>query len=80
MSANTKVDLSSITLNIDDKLKTIAVLLIYDLDNKIIGQDRIVFNDDSEDDAQKKKLLLEKLKQEQEKSQDISVEKKMDLS
>ena len=76
LSANTKVDLSSITLNIDDKLKTIAVLLIYDLDNKIIGQDRIVFNDDSEDDAQKKKLLLEKLKQEQEKSQDISVEKK----
>ena len=76
LSANTKVDLSSITLNLDDKLKTIAVLLIYDLDNKIIGQDRIVFNDDSEDDAQKKKLLLEKLKQEQEKSQDISVEKK----
>ncbi|WP_282068543.1 CsgE family curli-type amyloid fiber assembly protein [Olleya namhaensis] len=76
LSANTKVDLSSITLNLDDKLKTIAVLLIYDLDNKIIGQDRIVFNDDSEDEAQKKKLLLEKLKQEQEKSQDISVEKK----
>ena len=76
LSANTKVDLSSITLNLDDKLKTIAVLLIYDLDNKIIGQDRIFFNDDSEDEAQKKKLLLEKLKQEQEKSQDISVEKK----
>ncbi|WP_272022798.1 CsgE family curli-type amyloid fiber assembly protein [Olleya namhaensis] len=76
LSANTKVDLSSITLNLDDKLKTIVVLLIYDLDNKIIGQDRIVFNDDSEDEAQKKKLFLEKLKQEQEKSQDISVEKK----
>ena len=76
LSANKKVDLSSITLNLEDKLKTIAVLLIYDLDNKIIGQDRIVFNDDPEDEAKKKKLLLEKLKQEQEKSLDVSLEKK----
>lgn len=74
LAANQKIDLSSISFNIDQNEKKIAVLLIYDLDNNIIGQDRIVFNDNLNDEIEKKKQLLEKLKQEQENSQDVNTE------
>ncbi|AUC77376.1 hypothetical protein CW732_17505 [Olleya sp. Bg11-27] len=71
--ANQKVDLYSITFNLNKADKKICVLLIYDLDHNIIGQDRIVFNDDSNDRLEKKNKLQQQLRQEQEDSKDVSV-------
>ncbi|WP_397362131.1 CsgE family curli-type amyloid fiber assembly protein [Olleya sp. R77988] len=74
LTANQKIDLPSITFNLNKDQKKIVVLLIYDLDNNIIGQDRVVFNDNSKDAIEKKKKVLEKLKQQQKQSQDVNVE------
>ncbi|QXP59766.1 curli production assembly/transport protein CsgE [Olleya sp. HaHaR_3_96] len=71
--ANQKVDLYSITFNLNKADKKICVLLIYDLDHNIIGQDRIVFNDDSNDRLEKKKKREQQLRQAQENSKDVSV-------
>ncbi|MBP8793108.1 MAG: hypothetical protein KBH29_08010 [Lutibacter sp.] len=76
VSANEKVNLSLITFKLNGTEKKIAELLIYNLDNEIVAQDRIVFNENSNDELEKKKVLDEKFKQEQENSQDVSVEVK----
>lgn len=49
-----KKKLSITTVNVDDKTKVILLLLVYDLDEKLLGKDRIVLNDDSGD----KKIIL----------------------
>jgi len=41
-----KNELSSTTINESEKDQTVILLLIYDLDDKIIGKDRIAFNED----------------------------------
>lgn len=69
ISANNKVNLASITFKLEDNEKKIAVILIYDLDNNIIAQDRMVFNDDN-------KNVIKENKEEQENSQDVSVTRK----
>lgn len=74
LSANNKVNLSSITFNLDDTEKKTGVLLIYDLDNNVVGQDTIVFNGDSNNVLGKQKRLLENLKAQQQNSQDLNVE------
>ena len=74
LSANNKVNLSSITFNLDDTEKKTGVLLIYDLDNNVVGQDTIVFNGDSNNVLGKQKRLLENLKAQQQNSQDVNVE------
>lgn len=52
------------------------MLLVYDLDKKLVGKDRVVINDDDSDAEFKKRILSEiDLKQnpkKEEKSQDIS--------
>ena len=49
-----KKRLSTTTINIDDGNKVIILLRIYDLENNLLGKDRIVLNDDSGD----KKIVL----------------------
>lgn len=44
LEANERKELSVVSLNIDDKEKVVVLLLIYEED-KIIGKDRLAFND-----------------------------------
>jgi len=74
--ANQKVNLASITFQLIGIEKKTAVLGVYNLDNELVAQDIIIFNEGANDELEKKKKRDEKLKQEQEKSQDISVEAK----
>ena len=57
IQANQKLDLSSTVINSPKHTKTTLLLLIYNLDKKLIGKDRIVLNDDGSDQAFKKKIL-----------------------
>jgi len=43
-----KRELAKTTLNAEDTIPTILLLLVYDLDENLLGKDRIVLNDDSE--------------------------------
>lgn len=54
--------LSTTTININNEDRVILLLLIYNIDDKIIGQDRIVFNDNMSD-VEVKKQLQEKVAQ-----------------
>ena len=74
--ANQKVNLASITFQLIGIEKKTAVLGVYNLDNELVAQDIIIFNEGANDELEKKKKRDEKLKQEQEKSQDVSVEAK----
>ncbi len=56
-----KKNLSSTTINADDKDRIIILLLIYDLENNPLGMDRIVINA-SEDDIEKKEIEKEEEK------------------
>lgn len=76
LSANNKVNLSSMTFKLNDTEKKTGVLLIYDLDNNVVAQDTMVFNDDSNNVLEKQKRLLENLKEQQRNSQDVNVEVK----
>ena len=55
------MELSSTTINKETKDRIIVLLLVYNLDDEIIGKDRIVFNDskDSDNLALKQKLAKE---------------------
>jgi hypothetical protein len=44
-----KQELSKTTLSAKDTTQTIILLLIYDLEEQLLGKDRIVLNDDSEE-------------------------------
>jgi hypothetical protein len=76
LTANEKVNLASITFKLNGLEKKIALLEVYNLDNELVAQDRIIFNEGTNDEIEKKKKLVEKLKQEQENSQDVSLEVK----
>ena len=55
-----KKNLSTTTINANEKDRIILLLLVYDLNDKLLGKDRIVINGTEEDKAEaKKKLLLE---------------------
>lgn len=73
---NEKKDLSSTTVNIPEESKITLLLLVYDLDKKLVGKDRVVINDDDSDAEFKKRILseidLKKNPKKEEKSQDIS--------
>lgn len=53
LEASEKKSLSKTTINADAKDRIIILLLIYDLDDKLVGKDRVVINDinESEDNA-----------------------------
>ena len=76
LSANQKTDLTEVSFNINGDNPVICVLLVYDLDNNIIGQDRVVFNDKSNLDQKNKQKILNQLKEEQAYSQDVNKEKR----
>ncbi len=63
--------LSNTTINSNDKDKIIILLLLYDLDDNIVGKDKIVLNDDGESDVEVKEKLLEKLTQKEASSPDV---------
>ncbi len=50
LQSGEKKRLSTTTINIDDGNKVIILLRVYDLDNNLLGKDRIVLNDDSGDE------------------------------
>jgi len=66
LNSNEKKELSTVAVNTTNKTRTIILLLIYNLDDKIIGKDRIVLND-SKDDLQVKKEIIAKVNAEKEK-------------
>ena len=72
LNANEKKELSTITVSSKGSSRIIILLLVYNLDNKIIGKDRIVFNDTkkSEDDIKVKQDIIAKVNAGKEK-QDI---------
>ncbi len=51
-----KANLSKTTINTNEKDQIIILLLVYDLDDNIIGKDRIVINKSKTNTAQKSKL------------------------
>lgn len=60
LNAGQKKNLSTTTINANETDRIILLLLIYDLNDKLLGKDRIVINGTEEDKAEaKKKLLLE---------------------
>tara|TARA_R110000787_G_scaffold81036_2_gene175866 strand:+ start:23654 stop:24382 length:729 start_codon:yes stop_codon:yes gene_type:complete len=61
LESGQKLELSSTTINKETKDRIIVLLLVYNLDDEIIGKDRIVFNDskDSDNLALKQKLAKE---------------------
>ena len=73
LSANKKVNLSSITSRLNGDEKKIAILLIYNLDDELVAQDSVVFNKGDKDKIIKKAALDSALKKEQEKSKDVSL-------
>ncbi len=70
-----KKELSSTTINTNEKDKIIILLLIYNLDDKIIGQDRIVLNDKG-DDIDSKQKLIKTLKEREDTSKDVDDQSK----
>jgi hypothetical protein len=49
-------NLSSTTINVNDEDRVILLLLIYNTEDQIVGQDRIVINDNLSDEAVKEQL------------------------
>jgi hypothetical protein len=49
LQAGEKKKLSITTVNFDDKTKVIILLLVYNVEEKLLGKDRVVLNDDSKD-------------------------------
>lgn len=58
--------LSKVTINATEGKRTIILLLIYDVDGKPMGQDRIVINDDP--DADTDRIVVQKEEKQQENS------------
>lgn len=48
LKANAKINLAGTSLSTNDPSRTILLLLIYDENDKIVGKDRVVLNDDRE--------------------------------
>ncbi len=57
LNPNEKKELSTTTINTNEKDKIILLLLIYNLDDKIIGQDRVVLNELVDAIASKQKII-----------------------
>ncbi|MBD3891179.1 CsgE family curli-type amyloid fiber assembly protein [Olleya marilimosa] len=76
ISANQKIELAEASFNSFGDQPVICVILIYDLDNNLIGQDRVVYNDKSNLDIENKQKLLEKLTEEQVNSKDVNRDKR----
>ncbi len=76
ISANQKIELAEASFNSVGDQPVICVMLIYDLDNNLIGQDRVVYNDKSNLDIENKQKLLEKLTEEQANSKDVNRDKR----
>jgi len=76
ISANQKIELAEASFNSVGDQPVICVMLIYDLDNNLIGQDRVVYNDKSNLDIKNKHKLLEKLTEEQANSKDVNRDKR----
>ena len=76
ISANQKIELAEASFNSVGDQPVICVMLIYDLDNNLIGQDRVVYNDKSNLDIKNKQKLLEKLTEEQANSKDVNRDKR----
>ncbi len=56
LAPNEKTNLSSTTINVNSEDRIILLLLIYDTDDNILGNDRIVINDTKEASAIKEEL------------------------
>lgn len=56
LEPNQRRKLSSTTINTNDEDRVILLLLLYDIDDNIVGQDRIVLNDIVSDEEVKIKL------------------------
>lgn len=58
-------ELSKTTINLDDKAKIIILLLIYDIDDQLVGKDRLVLNENKNESIQNQqanvKNMLNKL-------------------
>ena len=54
LTAGEQKNLSQTTINLDDSDRIIILLLVYDTEDKLLGKDRIVLNDDKGD----KKIIL----------------------
>lgn len=55
-----KKNLSSTTINVDDKDRVIILLLIYDEDDKPLGMDRVIINGTEEDREQERRDSIER--------------------
>jgi hypothetical protein len=70
LNPNEKKELSTTTINTNEKDKIILLLLIYNLDDKIIGQDRVVLNESPDAIASKQKII-KVLETKAQESQDV---------
>ncbi len=76
LNPNEKKSLSRTTINASNENRIIVLLLIYNLDDKIIGQDRVVLNDDENDVISKQKLIVSLNEAETAVSTDVNNESK----
>lgn len=70
LNPNEKKELATTTINTNEKDKIILLLLVYNLDDKIIGQDRVVLNESADAIASKQKLI-KALEVQTQESQDV---------
>ncbi len=68
-------ELGSVTVSTSEKERIIIILVVYDLDKKPLGQDRIVFNDNPEKNAVKATLERPKPKVNKVTSPDMTASK-----
>lgn len=62
INSNQEKNLSTTSVNFDEKTKIIILLLIYDSSSNLIGKDRVVFNDDEGSNLNVKNNIANKIK------------------
>lgn len=75
LDGNQKKQLSQTTINIDKNARVIALLLIYDLNDKIIGKDRVELNGKENRITIKKDIIKKLTNTNQNKQTDLSQSK-----